>query len=169
MVGVSPLWTLNWPPIIKILNGLRWGGTPIKISNWGDKIIKIAEKLAKILWKGKKWSKIFLPPTIPHRKMALTHPSIQTLAHLWLLLFLTGRQSSPSLQVEQGQGHDEDTSNCPICMNSARGKQIFECDKCGNWMCRDCKSQVNVCPSCRIDLRSCPMRRSRALERLWMT
>ena len=25
------------------------GGTPIKISNWGDEIIKIAEKFAKIL------------------------------------------------------------------------------------------------------------------------
>ena len=24
------------PPIIKFLNGLRWGSTPIKISNWGS-------------------------------------------------------------------------------------------------------------------------------------
>ena len=37
------------PPIIKILNGLLWGRTPIKISNWGDEIIKIVEKFAQIL------------------------------------------------------------------------------------------------------------------------
>ena len=50
MVGGYPhreLW--SDPPIIKFLNGLRWGGTPKKISNWDDKIIKIAEKFTKIL------------------------------------------------------------------------------------------------------------------------
>ena len=84
--GVPPSWTLNWPPIIKILNGLRWGGTPIKDSYWNDKIIKIAEKFANILWKGKKWSKKFPPPPpSPHRKNGFDPPpSIRTLAHLWV-------------------------------------------------------------------------------------
>ena len=46
--GGTPIVNLEVTPIIKIFNGLRWGGTPIKISNWNNKIIKIAKTFTKI-------------------------------------------------------------------------------------------------------------------------
>ena len=60
---------------------------------------------------------------------------------------------------------DEDETGCPICMISAKGKQIFECNECGNWVCSDCVTRLENCPCCRMSLNEHPMRRSRALER----
>ena len=60
---------------------------------------------------------------------------------------------------------DEDETGCPICMISAKGKQIFECNECGNWVCSDCVTRLENCPCCRTSLNEHPMRRSRALER----
>ena len=67
MVGGTPI--LNFeptpPPLNKIFNGLLGEGTPIKISNWNDKTIKIAKKYSsKFCNKEKNDKKIILPPTV---------------------------------------------------------------------------------------------------------
>ena len=48
--GGTPIvnFELTPPPLVPHHKNFKWG-TPIKISNWNDEIIKIAEKFAKIL------------------------------------------------------------------------------------------------------------------------
>ena len=49
MVGGTPIVNLELTPHHKKFKWFTVGGTPIKISNWDDEIIKIAEKFAKTL------------------------------------------------------------------------------------------------------------------------
>ena len=66
MVGRSPLVNFKLTPHHKNFKWFTVGGTSIKISNWGDKIIKIAEKFTKNFVKSKKMvKKFFYPHTIP--------------------------------------------------------------------------------------------------------
>ena len=80
------------------------------------------------------------------------------------LLLLGDDVKSPS-----GLRTDDDQTGCTICMTSAKRKQIFECDECGNWVCADCCRRLRNCPSCRACLSAHPMRRSRALERFMLS
>ena len=64
--------TLNWPPILKNLKCLRWG-CPINISNWNDKIIKIATICQNLVKRKKMTKKVFYPqrkhfPNDPQRQ-----------------------------------------------------------------------------------------------------
>ena len=62
--------------------------------------------------------------------------------------------------------HQERKNECPICLESAKGKQIFSCQKCENWICGDCQASVSrACPLCRQSLRFNPFRRNRTMER----
>ena len=63
----TPSWTLNWPPIIKILNGFWWG-CPHKNFKLGQQNFKNCRKIRHKFVKRKN----FYPP-----------PSNRTLAHLW--------------------------------------------------------------------------------------
>ena len=82
--GLPPSWTLNWPPIIKILNGLRWWGGPHKNFKLEWQNYKICKKIHQNFVNRKKWSKNVLPPIIPPRKNFQNYPppSNRTLAHL---------------------------------------------------------------------------------------
>ena len=48
-MGGTPIVNFELTPHHKNFKWFTVGGTPIKISSWGDEIIKITEKFAKIL------------------------------------------------------------------------------------------------------------------------
>ncbi len=56
-------------------------------------------------------------------------------------------------------GHD-----CPVC--HSKPLECHGCLTCDNWVCQDCKGQVDHCPQCRQDLGELPLRRNRAVERI---
>ena len=60
--------------------------------------------------------------------------------------------------------------DCQICFESCRDRRIFSCVNCTQWICGNCRENVKkttkVCPMCRCDLKSRPMKRELVIERL---
>ena len=57
-------------------------------------------------------------------------------------------------------------NDCPICFENAKGKQIYSCQKCHNWICGDCSKKVTgECPLCRQSLTNKPFKRNPTMER----
>ena len=40
---------------------------------------------------------------------------------------------------------------CPVCLAPPTSTPIFRCDN-GHILCNECRSQVKICPECRISL-----------------
>ena len=56
---------------------------------------------------------------------------------------------------------------CNICKESAKGKLIYECGECGNWICESCnQNSFETCPMCRTSLQNNPLRKSQVLKRI---
>ena len=68
-------------------------------------------------------------------------------------------RSSSNLEQSTHNEH-----NCPVCSN--KPKECHGCLNCDNWVCQDCKEQINYCPHCREDLTQNCLKRNRAVERI---
>ena len=55
-----------------------------------------------------------------------------------------------------------ENNQCPVCCETP--DSVFSCENCNNWICGNCKDQVENCPQCREDLNERPLRRNKALE-----
>ena len=95
-----------------------------------------------------------------------THPGYKTKYQMKLL-----RDEYETLKVVPDESEDNDpeteTKNafdCPICLE--KPNQCYGCQKCDNWVCDKCQSQLTSCPQCREDLESNPLKRNKHLERV---
>ena len=70
-----------------------------------------------------------------------------------------------SIEPSAPPAPEDETSLCSICFEKPHN-QVFSCIQCDYWVCDGCKTQLQTCPQCRIELAQNPMRRNRAVERI---
>ena len=69
--------------------------------------------------------------------------------------------------LSEEEGQKSKKNKCPVCYEDPKNKVIYDCGQCNNWVCRKCAIRLRSCPMCRCLLMIHPLRRNKALERVF--